>query len=99
MSTQRKYLTFGQLARELPAPNGTPVFPCTVGRWATRGVRGHRLATTLVGGRRLTTWEDYLAFAESLRAGDRAVDHIAVPAGRTPMRIRQAEQVLHDAGM
>lgn len=35
--------------------DGRGVHPATIARWATRGVRGVRLQTTRLGGRRLVT--------------------------------------------
>ena len=46
---QRNRLTLPKAARELA------VSPATVARWATRGVRGIRLQTFVLGGRRFTT--------------------------------------------
>ena len=46
---QANRLTLPKTARELA------VSPATVARWATRGVRGVRLRTFVLGGRRFTT--------------------------------------------
>jgi hypothetical protein len=93
------YLTLGQLARRLPAPDGQAISPSTVFRWATRGIRGHRLATTVVGGRRFTTWEQYREFADKVQAGERGPGRgVAMPAKKCT-RIRDAEGVLRKAGI
>jgi len=57
-------LTLGQLAQQLG------VHPATTGRWAREGVRGRRLHTTLIGGRRfvlIEDLEDFLAAPDSLQ--------------------------------
>ena len=51
-------ITLTQLAKQLPErPH-----PSTCARWATRGIRGIRLKTYLVGGRRCTTLADFSAW-------------------------------------
>ncbi len=49
-----------------PGPDGRPTAPSTLARWATRGVRGHRLAVIHVGGRVYTSLEALQRFADSL---------------------------------
>jgi hypothetical protein len=59
-------VTLRQAAAILPGhPTRT-----TLSRWAHHGVRGVRLATFLVGGRRFTTREAISEFIEALSAQD-----------------------------
>lgn len=41
------------------------VSPSTVWRWSMRGIRGHRLETYTMGGRRYTTSEAFVRFVAS----------------------------------
>ena len=61
-------LTFSQAARQIPGRPGIS----TIHRWWRRGVRGIKLATTLVGGRRYTSSEAIARF-------------IAVAQGQPPL--------------
>ncbi len=59
-------LTLRQAAAMLPGnPNRS-----TMHRWAHHGVRGVRLATILVGGRRYTTRDAIEKFITALSSGD-----------------------------
>jgi len=93
------YLTFGQLARRLPAPSGRPISPTTVFRWATRGIRGRRLPTVVVGGRRLVEWEAYKAFAAELQAAGLVSRHPQARVMKATTRFRDAEKLLSEKGI
>jgi hypothetical protein len=75
------------------------VSPSTVWRWASRGVRGVRLESALVGGRRMTSAEAFARFAEATTA--------TAAGGSPPQRtnreqsaaIRRAEEALRRAGV
>lgn len=60
------YITLSQAAQELP---GQPHL-VTLHRWATRGIKGVKLGTIRVGGRRLTTKEDIDLFLSRLNETD-----------------------------
>jgi hypothetical protein len=88
-------LTISAAARELP---GRP-HVSTVWRWINHGVRGIRLQTVLVGGKRYTSRESLQAFVEQTTvaaAGD-------TPAARTSRQrqraIQQAELACKQAGI
>jgi hypothetical protein len=74
--------SLGDAARGLPAlRRGKPVSPCTVWRWATRGVRARngvlvRLETIKVGGTCCTSLE---ALARFFRALTEGIDRPATP--------------------
>jgi hypothetical protein len=72
----------------------------TLHRWRTRGIRGIRLETCLVGGRRVTSAEALQRFSAALTA---AANGESMPeATRTPKQrdrsIEQAERELDAAG-
>lgn len=87
-------LTLAELARM----EGVNV--CTVWRWAQRGVRGVKLETFSVGGRRFTTRGAHGRFAEGCNA---AAQGVTAPAPRTNRQreaaIRKAEAELAKAGV
>lgn len=94
LRTPEEYLTMAKASHLLP---GRPHIS-TLHRWRLRGVRGVRLQTCLVGGRRYTTsqW-----LAEFIEASSIAVAPEA-PARRDTRReaaIRAAERELDDAGI
>jgi len=62
---------FAEAARKLPkSPSGRAVHAKTVARWAVNGLRGIRLESLCVGGRRVTSVEACRRFFEALtRAG------------------------------
>lgn len=77
-----KLLTITETARTLPGrPNVT-----TIWRWRNRGVRGVRLETICIGGRRFTSRE---ALARFFAATTAAADGAPVPA-ETPRRRERA---------
>jgi hypothetical protein len=86
-------LNLSQLARE------QNISVCTAWRWASRGVRGVRLETFHVGGKRFTTRE---AFARWV-AATQAEPDAPVPAARTSRQreaaITAAERELSKAGV
>lgn len=88
-------LTFRQATQLLP---GRPHIS-TVHRWRFRGVRGIRLETCLIGGRRYTSREALERFSTRVTA---AADGGTMP-GRTPRQrqkaIDQAERELRAAGI
>jgi hypothetical protein len=55
-------LSLAEAARTLPGRPG----PSTLWRWRTRGIRGVRLATVLIGGRRYVSKQALAAFAQRL---------------------------------
>lgn len=59
-------LTLSEASEIVPRVNGRKVHPATVWRWATSGVRGVRLRSRLVGGRRVTTEADIEVFLNAL---------------------------------
>lgn len=72
-----EYLTLSQAAQTLPhRPHAS-----TLHRWRTRGIRGVRLQTCLLGGRRFTTkvWLD-----DFLELSSKAGDPDASPANMPP---------------
>ena len=89
------YLTLSQAAKTLP---GRPHLS-TLHRWRQRGVRGIKLQTALVGGRRYTTraWLD--EFIDAITAAADG-DARAVRSSRRRERdIAAAERELEEAGI
>ncbi len=88
------YLTLSQAANSLP---GRPHLS-TLHRWRLRGVRGVRLRTCLIGGRRFTTsgWLDEFIAATSA-AADGQVS--TAPSSSREAAIRAAEAEIDSAGV
>lgn len=93
--SQETLLTFPQAAATLP---GRP-HVSTLHRWRLRGVRGVKLETCLIGGRRYTSQEALERFS----AATTAAANGEAPKVRTPTQreraIRQAEQELAREGI
>jgi len=92
-------LTLGGLVRRLPPVDGVRPNISTAWRWATNGIRGHRLETTVVGGRRVTTMSAYERFRQAILAGPApAVESLPSPV-RKRKRLANAGEVLKRAGI
>ncbi len=89
-----EYLSLSQAARELP---GRP-HVSTLHRWRLRGVRGARLRTCLVGGRRFTTrdWLEEFIEATSQSGGG---SHSPRTNRLRDAAIKRAETELDQAGI
>lgn len=62
-------MSLGEAARWIAdRTGGRKPHVSTLSRWAIKGVRGARLATTLVGGRYLTTQADLATFLDTLNS-------------------------------
>jgi hypothetical protein len=88
-------LTMGELARQ------EELNPCTIWRWTGRGVKGVRLETFSIGGRRFTTKQAFQRFVAATTAA--ANGQTAVPTSRTNRQreaaISKAEAELAKAGI
>src|SRR5262245_19860822 len=93
-----KFISLAQLAAKLPSTSGNRLNPSTIFRWATTGVKGHKLEVVHVAGRMLTTWQAYLDFNAAVNAG-RAPEPTPQPSPRKAKRVRNARQVLQAAGI
>lgn len=60
-----EYLSLKQAAAAIP----TRPHVCTIWRWVSRGVRGHRLRTVKIGGQTYTTAKDIDAFLSAINGG------------------------------
>jgi hypothetical protein len=93
--TNEQLLTFPEAARLLPGQ----VHVSTLHRWRLRGVRGNKLASLLVGGRRVTSAQAIQRFADGVTA---ARDGSPLPV-RTPNQrqndIARAELELQQVGV
>jgi hypothetical protein len=78
---QESTLTFAEAARDPVL--GRPVHIATIYRWANKGVRGIRLETVMVGGRRLTTQEAMTRFFDRLTqtAGSTGISSVGHTGG------------------
>ena len=90
---REKLLSFPQAADSLPdRPHLS-----TLHRWRMRGVRGVRLETVLVGGKRYTSTE---ALSRFFRATTAAAEGAPTPAAESRTdAIQQAEETLDAAGI
>ena len=88
-------LTMGELARQ------EELSPCTIWRWTGRGVKGIKLETFTVGGRRFTTKQAFHRFVDATTAAANGTP--ATPAVRTNRQreaaISKAEAELAKAGI
>ena len=88
-------LTFPQAAKYLPGNRHIS----SLHRWRLRGVRGHKLETILVGGRRYTS----VAAIEIFIAATTAAANGEQPSARSPRQrqcaIEQAERALSAYGI
>ncbi len=77
-------ITLAEACRRVP-PDG--VSTATMARWIQRGVRGARLETIVIGGRRLTSIESLSRFFAAQNADDAPAAPVITPA----QRLRQSE--------
>lgn len=62
-------IDFAEVAKSLPRkPSGKPIHAKTVARWALHGIRGIRLESLCVGGRRVTSHEACRRFFDAITA-------------------------------
>ena len=77
-------ITIGEACKAFP-PNG--ISDATMARWIQKGVKGVKLETLLIGGRRVTSREAIARFI----ARQNADDAPAIPAVTRAQRQRQSE--------
>ena len=79
----------------IPGRGGKPVHMVTLSLWYRRGVRGVRLETLMVGGRRCTSLEALSRFYQAVsQAKSTHPSHGAVAVARTQ---REAKRAVRDA--
>jgi len=88
-------LTISAAARELP---GRP-HVSTLWRWTNHGVRGIRLQTVLVGGKRYTSRESLQAFVEQTTAAADGGTRPVRTSRQRQRKIAAAEAALTEAGI
>jgi hypothetical protein len=86
---QNEFLTMAQAARELQGK----ISICTLHRWRLNGVRGVRLATVMIGGRRFVTRDELSLFVARTTA---AADGAALPTKTPAQRKRAIEKARND---
>ena len=64
----------------------------TCHRWRLRGVRGIRLQTLLIGGRRFVDRDDLNRFVEQLSAGDSSTQNSESPTAHSRRRQKEIER-------
>jgi hypothetical protein len=94
-------VTLTQATRHVPSRRqGAKTAVSTVWRWAMRGIRGVKLETLMVGGRRCTSTEALQRFYERVTA---ATDGTACPSSlstrRRQQQVEAAERELEAAGI
>jgi len=72
---------------------------CTVWRWAQRGVKGIKLETFCVGGRRYTTQEAFARFVERSTAAANETSASSTSNHDTDRHERLVEKQLEEAGL
>jgi hypothetical protein len=84
---QEELLTLAQAARHARPKGQRPAAPCTIWRWAKRGISGVRLETIYMGGTRYTSVEalkrffDAVTLARSTQAN--TPEPLTTPGSRT----------------
>jgi hypothetical protein len=93
---EERLLTLGQAAKLLPGRQpGKPIAVVTVSRWCLRGLRGTRLRSVMVGGRRCTTKKWIKEFIQNVNSNESW--QTGSPNTRTPdQRRRAADQAARD---
>jgi Protein of unknown function (DUF1580) len=71
----------------------------TVWRWATTGIKGVKLESVVVAGRRCTTMKAYREFAASVAAGNSTTAETPAPTPRKAKRLANAAEILKAAGI
>ncbi len=79
---EERLIPLKEAAQHLPRRNGKRTHYSTVFRWATKGARGRKLDTVLIGGMRYTSMEALHRFttattAVDLEAGDVIAEMLA----------------------
>ena len=87
-------ITLGEACRAIP-PKG--ISPATMARWIQRGVRGAKLQTILIGGRRLTSREALARFFAAQNATESPAP--AITAKQRRKQGETADRLLQDAGI
>ncbi|NLF68882.1 MAG: DUF1580 domain-containing protein [Candidatus Anammoximicrobium sp.] len=89
-------LTRERLLNLICAAKSIPVAPSTIWRWHRHGVKGCRLDTILIGGKRFTSVEALQRFSEALTAADErsrdGEDAVQSPAARDESTVRRLEK-------
>ncbi len=57
-----QHMTLSEAVDRIPLINGKSVTPQTLWRWCVRGVRGQKLRSRFIGGRRVVSEDDLDAF-------------------------------------
>jgi hypothetical protein len=93
-------IPFGKAAKLIPnRRGGQGIDPCTLWRWATRGIRGMKLETILIGGIRYTSAEALQRFFERTTAAANG-ETVAVRTSKQRAKaIEAAERELAAAGI
>ncbi|MDB5344354.1 MAG: hypothetical protein JWP89_2731 [Schlesneria sp.] len=92
--TTETLITLGEACRAVP-PTG--VSAATMARWIQRGVRGTRLETVLLGGRRLTSREALVRFFNSQNTAESPEPPPISPTQRRK-QAETANRLLQEAG-
>jgi Protein of unknown function (DUF1580) len=93
-------VTIPQAARAVPRGQGQfGVDPSTVWRWHLRGVRGVRLETLLVGGKRFTSAQALDRFFQATTAAAAGLPNPVSASAQRRKAIASAERELAEAGI
>lgn len=98
-ATEEHPIPLSLAAREVPNRHGKRgISVPTVWRWCSRGIKGVRLETTMIGGTRMTSREAVARFFERLTAAANGSAPRQTPA-KQKRAISQAEAELAKAGI
>ena len=92
---KEKLLTLAEAAHSLPGH----VAPSTLWRWHKKGIRGIRLESVLIGGKRLVSVESLTRFAEALTAASEPTSTVLDPTAAPTDRDESTQRKLKDAGL
>ncbi len=85
--SEETYLTLAEASHLLPGRPHTT----TMWRWMTRGVRGHRLETVVIGGRRFVSHEALHRFITATTAASPGAPSVPAPSARRKRELAAAE--------
>ena len=96
---QEELLTLAQAARRARPKGQRPAAPCTIWRWAKRGISGIRLETIYMGGTRYTSVEALQRFFDAVTLARSTQGVAQAPNAESGIRSAATKKRLHEAGL
>jgi hypothetical protein len=96
---QEELLTLAQAARHARPKGQRPAAPCTIWRWAKRGISSVRLETIYMGGTRYTSVEALQRFFDAVTLARSSQDVAEEPNAAPGTRPAATKKRLREAGL